>query len=386
MATDMQKFINQTVVVSLRAGDTTAATVVDKNTSRILVEMEDGRVGVIPKKEASGEGVDSSGIEEGDAVKATVIDPENEQGLVVLSFRRASQDVAWAELGGLQEEERNIKVKIYEANKGGLMAKYKGIRAFLPVSQLMPVNYPRVDGAEAGEILTKLQSFVGKEFVVRVMNASREEGKVILSEKLAHQDQIKETLANLSVGDRVQGQVSGIVKFGIFVTFGGVEGLVHLSEIDWGHVSDPGKRFSLGDKVEVLVIGIDGEKLSFSVKQLSDDPWLETVKAYESGQEVSGKVVRWNDNGVFIEITSDVQGLFDIAQFGVTEGSKLGDIIRGGQELSGTVKNINTDSHRLELELSDPGSLGIGAAAPAKEEKKEEKAEEAEEESEEKGE
>ncbi len=348
----MQAIITNTVVASFRPGDSIKAIVIDRTPSRILVEIEDGRVGIIPKKEASGEGVDSSGIELGDEVAATVIDPENEQGMAVLSFRRASQDVAWAELGSLQEEKRNIKIKIFEANKGGLMAKYKGIKAFLPVSQLMPVNYPRVDGAEAGEILTKLQGFIGKEFVVQVMNSSREEGKVILSEKLAHADQIKETLANLTVGDQVQGVVSGIVKFGIFVTFGGVEGLVHLSEIDWGHVSDPGKRYSAGDKVEVLVIGVDGEKLSFSVKQLSEDPWVEQVKAYEIGQIVGGKVVRWNDNGVFVEVTPDIQGLFSIDQFGVTSGSELGDIVKDNRELEGEITSVNKDSHRLELKKS----------------------------------
>jgi len=351
MSTDMQKIIANTEVESLRIGDSVKAIVYDVATSRILVEMQDGKVGIIPKKEASGEGVDTSDIEVGAEVQATVIDPENEQGMIVLSFRRASQDVAWAEINTILEEERNIKVKIFEANKGGLMAKYKGIKAFLPVSQLMPVNYPRVDGAESGEILTKLQAFIGKDFLVQVMNASREEGKVILSEKKAYKSQIKDTLANLQVGEKVEGQVSGVVKFGIFVTFGGVEGLVHLSEIDWGHVSDPSKKFSLGDKVEVLVIGVEGEKLSFSIKQLSEDPWVEQVKAFEPGQIVSGKVVRWNDNGVFIEVNQDVQGLFPIKEFGVEDGSALGDVVKDKKEMEGTIVSINTDSHRLELKL-----------------------------------
>ncbi|HEY5714466.1 MAG TPA: S1 RNA-binding domain-containing protein [Candidatus Gracilibacteria bacterium] len=354
--------VKNTTISSFRIGDSIKAKVVDKTASRILVELPEGQVGIITKKEASGDGVTTEDIEVGAEVQATIIEPENDQGLIVLSFRRASQDTAWAELGAMVEDERNLKIKIYEANKGGLMAKYKGIKAFLPVSQLMPVNYPRVDGAESGEILTKLQSFAGKDFIVRVITADREAGKVILSEKLANEGQIKETLANLSVGDRVQGVVSGIVKFGIFVTFGGVEGLVHLSEIDWGHVSNPSKNYSIGDKLEVLVIGIDGEKLSFSIKQLGEDPWLDKVSKYDNGEEVSGKVARWNDTGVFIEVTSDIQGLFSIDQFGVKEGSKLGELVNNSTTLTGSVVSVNTDSHRLELKLSDADMKKMNAS------------------------
>lgn len=348
-----QNYINQTQVDEYRYGQSIKAIVLDRNPSRILVELADGLTGIITKKEATGDGVDTSDIEVGSEVQATVIEPETEHGLVALSFRRASQDQAWAELNTILEETRNIKVKIYEANKGGLMAKYKGIRAFIPVSQLMPNNYPRVDGADSSMILGKLQSFTGKEFVVRVITVDRESGKVIMSEKQAYEEKIKETLGSINVGDRVEGTVSGIVKFGIFVTFGGVEGLVHLSELDWGHVSNPGALFEIDQKVEVLIIGKERDKLSFSIKQLSSDPWMDKVKGFMEGEQISGPVTRWNDNGVFIEAAPDVQAFISISQFDAENAAELSEKVKEGQEIKGMIKLINQESHRLELTMLD---------------------------------
>jgi len=348
MTNIMEKLLTKSDdIVLYRAGDTVKGTVIDTNSSRILLDLPGGTTGIITKKEATGFGVTTDDVEVGSTVEALVINPENEQGLVAMSLRRASQENVWAELNLSLDEERIIKVKITEANKGGLIATYKGIRAFLPVSQLTPLNYPRVDGAEAGAILQKLQEHIGKEFAVRAINVDREAGKLIVSEKAAHSESKKETLKNLNEGDVIQGTVSGVVKFGIFVTFGGVEGLVHLSELDWGHVSNPAKIYSLGDKVEVLVMGIDGEKLALSIKRLSDDPWKKKVAEFEEGQEVSGKIVRWNSAGVFIEIKPEVMGCFSLDQFGVENHSDLE--IKDGEEMKGIVEKVNFDSHRIDL-------------------------------------
>lgn len=336
-------------VVAYKAGEKVKGTVVDADDFRVLLELPGGVTGIITRREINFE-VDGAEFAPGAQVEALIINEEDDNGLVVLSLRQISHELVWSELGSFVQDERIVKVRIEEANKGGLMASYKGIKAFLPVSQLTPLNYPRVDGADSSVILNKLQSHVGKDFAVRVINVDREAGKVIISEKAAHQDSAKETLQDLNVGEEVTGEVSGIVKFGIFVTFGGVEGLVHLSELDWGHVSDPSKMFSLGNKVKVKVIGIDGEKLSLSVKQLTNDPWLDFVKNYKEGDTVEGKVTRWNTQGVFIEITSDVQGFFPLEQFDTTDHTTLK--IKEGEVKAGKITAINTDSHRLELALA----------------------------------
>lgn len=327
------------------AGETAKGTVVDANDSRILLELDGGLMGIITKKERLSASEES--YSPGSQIEAVVMNPENSQGLVVLSLRKASQDMIWAELNTLLEEERILKVRIVEANKGGLMGDYKGLRCFLPVSQLMPVNYPRVDGAEAGLILKKLQAFIGQDFAVRVINVNRENEKIIISEKAAHQEKMEDTLRTLQVGDIVKGTVSGVLKYGIFVTFGGVEGLVHLSELDWGHVSTPSKLYKLDDKVEVMVIGIDGGKLSFSIKRLTEDSWKEKVSDYQPGSKISGKLLRWNNQGVFIDIAEDVQGMFELSEFGVEKYEDLK--LKEGDTIEGEILNINYDSHRLEL-------------------------------------
>ncbi len=334
-----------------KIGQKAKGLVIEKNDSRILIDLPGGVTGIITRKEIGGVESDSDSIVVDSELEATIIDSENELGLIVCSLRRASQDMVWAELGTLTEEERSVKVKIEEANKGGLMARYRGVKAFLPVSQLMPLNYPRVDGANGAAILEKLRAHIGKEFVVRVLAVNRLEGKVILSEKAANQDRAQETLKTLQVGDIAKGEVSGIVKFGIFVTFGGVEGLVHLSELDWGLVSNPSQKYKLGDKVEVVVIGVDGEKLSLSVKRLSEDPWLDKAQRYEVGQKIKGKVLRWNVRGIFVEIEKDVQGTFELSEFGIENSSEM--ILKVGDEIPGEIIKIDTNSHRIELKNKD---------------------------------
>lgn len=331
-------------------GTTVPGIVIDSSPSRILVQLPGGVTGIVTKKEATGFGVTTDDYEVGTPIEAMVIQSENEQGLVMLSLRRASQEMVWAELHECFEESRIIKVKVTDANKGGLMTLYKGLKAFLPVSQLTPLNYPRVDGADAGEILRRLQSHAGSEMAVRVINADRERGKLIVSEKEAVRERQDETLKSVKAGDIVTGQVCGIVKFGIFVTFGGAEGLVHLSELDWGHVSDPGKNFELGQKVEVLVLGVEGKKLSFSIKRLTDDPWKDQVKAFTIGQTIAGKVIRWNSNGIFIAISDNVNGLFPLEDYNVENHSDLK--VREGETRTGEIVEIDYNSHRLVLKES----------------------------------
>jgi len=333
-------------LLNLRAGTPVLGKVIFVNPAWILLELPNGASGIILKKELDSS-VTFSEIEKGTEIEATIIDPEDERGLVVLSMKRASQDSVWAELNKFLDEKRSFKVKIFEANKGGLMARYKGMKAFLPVSQLMPMNYPRVDGANSNMILSKLQEHIGKEFVVCVINVNRENDKIIISEKAANEEAAQKTLQNLREGDRVKGEISGIMKFGIFITFGGVEGLVHLSELDWGLVTDPSKKYKIGEKIEATVLSIDGEKLSLSIKRLTEDPWLEKVKNFAVGQKISGKISRWNSRGVFIEIAPDVQGNFDLTEFGVESANDLN--LQAGDEISGEITEIDFPAHKIIL-------------------------------------
>ncbi|MDD3861860.1 MAG: S1 RNA-binding domain-containing protein, partial [Candidatus Gracilibacteria bacterium] len=248
--------------------------------NKVLVDLGGGYTGVISGHEAHDSFGTLKSLQEGDSVTSFVLEEENEDGLVVLSLRKASQKKTWNKFVTAFETGESITVTPSEANKGGLLLNVDGIKGFIPVSQLAPLHYPRVDGADSNQILVRLTKLVGVPLIVKVINLDRDGGKLIFSEKAAEHEKRGEALDKLDVGEKVKGRISGIVKFGIFVTFEGLEGLVHISEIAWGHVKDPHDYGRLGDEVDVLIIGKEGDKISLSMKRLVPDPWIEGSKKY----------------------------------------------------------------------------------------------------------
>ncbi len=275
----------------------------------IIVDLGGVQTGIITGREMKDSLGTTDELHIGDLVSACVLEAENEEGLVVLSLRRASQDKTWDKFIKAYESNQSLKVRPKEANKGGLLLEVDGIKGFIPVSQLAPLHYPRVNGADSVKILARLQELIGEEFTVKIINVDKENGKLILSERAAFERERFDTLANLKVGDSVQGTVSGIVKFGIFVAFDGLEGLVHISEIAWGHVSDAHDFARLGNKVEVKIIGIEGDKISLSMKQLTPDPWEEIEKKYKVGTLIETKIARLAQFGAFVQLEEDITGL-----------------------------------------------------------------------------
>ncbi|MFH1012139.1 MAG: S1 RNA-binding domain-containing protein, partial [Candidatus Peregrinibacteria bacterium] len=203
--------------------------VVSIRKNKLVVDLNGISVGMASGKDTQDSQGTMRDLSEGDIVKAVVIQDEDENGMVVLSLRKASQATAWDRFEKSFREGEVIEVTINEANKGGLLLDVDGIKGFIPVSQLAPMHYPRVEGADSGQILSRLQKLVSMKLNVKVINIDRATGKMILSEKAAMQADTQGALKNLTVGDRVKGKVSGVVKFGIFVTFDGLEGLVHIS-------------------------------------------------------------------------------------------------------------------------------------------------------------
>jgi len=192
-----------------------------------------------------------------------------ERGLLILSLKRANQIKSLTNLSKYRNSEEVITVRPTEANKGWLLVDIDGLKWFIPVSQLTPLNYPRVEGADPAKILEHLQGLVGKDFKVKVINVDEAGKKIIFSEKAAISENRDKALGNLKVGDVVEGTVSGILTYGLFITFDGLEGLVHVSEIDWGHVNNPSKFAKVGQKIKVKVIGLDNDKISLSVKTIT---------------------------------------------------------------------------------------------------------------------
>lgn len=362
---------NSPAFVLPEPGKIVEGTVAFISKKHIIVDLGGVLTGLISGREMKDSMNTTEELHIGDHVSACVLEAENEDGLVVLSLRRASQDKTWDKFVKAYESNQSLKVRPKEANKGGLLLEVDGIKGFIPVSQLAPLHYPRVNGADSAKILSRLQELISQEFTVKIISIDKENGKLILSERAAFERERFDTLATLKPGSVVTGTVSGIVKFGIFVAFDGLEGLVHISEIAWGHVSDAHDFARLGDKVEVKIIGIEGDKISLSMKQLTPDPWAEIEKKYKVGTMIKTKISRLAQFGAFVQLEEDITGLIHNSEIpgNPDDAAKALEV---GQAVEARVIEINKDEKRVGLSLLAEGE------APAEKKEKKAKKEEAE--------
>ncbi|TSC57619.1 MAG: RNA binding S1 protein [Candidatus Peregrinibacteria bacterium Greene0416_19] len=338
-------------VLRVQPGELVEGSVVFRGKNKLLLDIGGVATGIVSGRELRDSFNTFKELRLGDKVTALVLEEENNEGMIVMSLRMASQQKAWDRFHRLVETDGTMKFTAQEANKGGLLANIDGIRTFLPVSQLAPVNYPRVNNADASEIISRLQKFVGHTFTVKIITMDEEAGKVVVSEREAMAEERAKALEHLKPGDVKDGMVSGIVKFGLFVAFDGLEGLVHISEIAWGHVKNPAEYAEAGDKVTVKVIGIDGEKLSLSIKQLTKDPWEEIAERYPVGKRVTGTVVRFADYGAFLKLEKDINGLVHLSELAHHKVTDPSEVLTIGQKVDAQVINIDVDERRIGLSV-----------------------------------
>lgn len=259
----------------------------------------------------------------GDAITAKVIDGENEDGYIELSLKEARQAVVWKEADDAIKNKEMFEVAVKDANKGGLIMEWKGIVGFLPASQLKPEHYPRIDDGDKDKIMGELKNLVGQKLSVSIISADSKEGKLIFSEKNQNQKERQEIIEKYKVGDTVAGAVTGIVDFGVFVRLEeGLEGLVHISEIDWALVENPRTRFKVGEKIQVKVIEIKDGKISLSVKALKENPWKHAEGKYKKGDSVTGVVIKYNKYGALVSIEEGISGLVHVSEFGSDDALK----------------------------------------------------------------
>ena len=272
-------------------------------------------------------------IKIGDTISVKVVSPENEDGFVELSLREAAKELAWQTVRDKKEKNEEFEVKIAKVNKGGLMTEVSGIPAFLPTSQLSPENYPRVPEGDKSKILRKLQSFIGQEIKVKVLDFDEKTGQVILTEESKGSEQVQNAVSSVKVGDTVEGKISGIVNFGAFLKFkiedgSEIEGLVHISELDWQLIDNPSQVVEVGQDVKAQVIEITQGRVSLSIKNLKKDPWQNLD--YKTDDVVKGLVTRFNPFGAFVQIIDEkikdeeakIQGLIHVSEFGSEEKMK----------------------------------------------------------------
>jgi len=255
----------------------------------------------------------------GDTITGKIIELENENGYIELSLREAKQVLAWSEANEAIKNKTVLEVIVKDANKGGLMVEWQGILGFLPASQLTQENYPRIEDGDKDKIIEELRKFIGQKMNVAILTADSKEGKLIFTEVI---DGTGSTVSErsvpdkYSVGDIFDCVITGIVDFGVFLKLeDGVEGLAHISELDWSLVDNPRALYKVGDKVKAKIIDIQDGKISFSIKALREDPWQEASKKYNKDDRVNGVVIKYNKFGALVAIEEGVAGLVHVSEF-----------------------------------------------------------------------
>jgi small subunit ribosomal protein S1 len=308
--------------------------------------------GIIRGKEMYNESDEFANLKTGDEAEATVLDTENEQGMLELSFRYAGHQRAWAALGGYKTENKTVSAKILDANKGGLLISVNSVAGFLPVSQLSPEYYPRIQGGDKNKILEKLKAYVGSEFKVKILDAEAESEKLIVSEKSAWEEDQKEVLNKYKEGDLVEGKITAVTDFGVFVEFGeSLEGLIHISELAWQRIDDPRELFDVGDEIKAEIIKVDGSKIFLSSKRLKEDPWKNITDRYKVGETVEGTVIKSTPFGLFVELDKDIHGLAHISELSDKTIVNLEEFCKPGEKKAFKIVSIEPNEHRLGLSL-----------------------------------
>jgi len=342
-------------------GDVLEGVVIDITSNSLLLDLGALGTGIVLGKEIK-DGLAVGKVKKGDKVGATLIDLENEDGYIELSIREASYERAWDDLESKRDAMGAVMTKVLDANKGGLMVEVNGITGFVPVSQLSSEHYPRVEDGDKNKILELLKKLVGKEMLVRILDADRETEKLIVSERAASSEKEKEVISQLQAGDVIEGEVSGVVDFGAFIKFlppakmtsdresDKLEGLVHISELAWQLIDDPRTIVKTGDKVKAKIIGIDDTRISLSMKALAKDPWSEIAEKYKVGDIVSGKIDKINPFGAFVYLDKDIHGLAHVSEFQeVYPGKKMDEILRAGEAYDWKILSIEPKDHRMGL-------------------------------------
>lgn len=345
----MDELLASEDVKQLKTGDVVEGVITSVKKHEIWVDLGANGVGVVLRREI-GHGQE---LVEGESVVTSVVDPELEEGYALLSMKRAAKDRGWDELQRLFDSQEILEVTAYDANRGGLLVELEGIRGFLPVSQLAAGHYPRVSGADKDEILQKLNSLISKPIRVRILDVSRKDNKLIFSEKEAVKDDMQAHFAQLKVGDEVEGVVTGVIDFGAFVNVQGIEGLIHISEISWERVEDPRDYVKNGQSIKAKIIAIDKDRLSLSLKQMSEDPWLNEVKAFKKGDVVEGKVTRITPFGAFVQLSPAVEALVHVSEMSSDEGADPEKIFRLNEKKQFKVIDVDTDARKIALSLKD---------------------------------
>ena len=360
-------------IKSFKHGDVVEGTVVRIDKDEILVDIGAKSEGVVSNRELYGRNAESQpALAIGDTVLVYVLQPESQEGHVVLSLRRAGLERKWRSMQEQFESGVIIEAPVIDHNKGGLIVDC-GIRGFVPISQI--VDFPRRPQNDqprdaAQEIAEKLQPFVGRKLRLKILEVNRKANRLILSEKVAlyeeRREKRDELFSSLQVGQKVTGTVRSIAPFGVFVDLGGIDGLVHKSELSWNKVNNPESGYQVGDEVEAEVIDINHERgrISLSIRRLQPDPWHSTVADFKVGDVIDGTVTKLVNFGAFVRVRDGLEGLIHISELSHQRVAHPGDVVHEGQTLKLKIISLDSERHRLGLSLKQAEEAPARPAAP----------------------
>ena len=333
-------------------GDVVEGDVIGIEKSCVYINLNPYGTGIIFGKEFINARDIIKKINIGDKVAAKVVDAGNKEGYIELSLKEARQALIWDEAEAAIKNKTVLELPVAEANKGGLIITWQGIKGFLPASQLKTEHYPRINDGDKDKILDELKKLVGQKISVAIITALPKEGKLIFSEKNIEKKGKQKMVSKYKVGDVCEGEITGIVDFGIFVKIeDGLEGLVHISEVDWTLVENPRAFYRVGEKVNVKVIEVKDGKISLSIKALKENPWVEAEKKYKKGDEVNGVIIKFNKHGALASIEEGISGLVHISEFG--SESKMKEKLELGKSYTFKILLFEVKNQKMGLSFVD---------------------------------
>lgn len=333
------------VIVAPRIGEQLKGNILFKKHTQVFVDLGVLGTGIIYGQAFYDAQHILKNTKQGEEILVQIIDLENEDGYIELSLKEASKELIWQNFKKKKEKGEILRVKINKANRGGLLTTIDGIAAFLPVSQLSFGHYPRVDDSDKNKIFSELQKFVNQEIEVKIIDIDAQNNKLILSEKEVGDEELEKLLKTLKIGDTIEGVVGRITDFGVFIRFAPatvleqeIEGLIHISELDWNVIDNPQDIAKVGDKIKAKIIDVSNGRVSLSLKALKPDPWQELSKKYKKGDLVQGIVYKHTPYGAFVKVDKYVYGL-----------CPLNEKLILGKEYQFQIDSLNASEHRFNL-------------------------------------
>ncbi|MBI2057879.1 MAG: S1 RNA-binding domain-containing protein [Candidatus Yanofskybacteria bacterium] len=331
-----------------KKGDVLSGEVISSGKGSILIDLGSLGTGIIYPSEFYDNPDLHRSLKKGDLISVVLLELENEEGYRELSLKQAQLTTAWDDIKEKKDKGEVIQTQILNINKGGLIVTVNGIQGFLPLSQLNPEHYPKIEGGDTTKIVQALQKFRGQTFTVKILDFSEAEGKLIVSEKAILTDKLKEEIAKFKVGDVVEGTVTDITDFGGFIKITeSIEGLIHISEIDWKIVENPRDYMTTGEKISAKIVNIDNGRISLSLKALREDPWEKIEESLKVGQTVEGEIAKITNYGLLIKVNDQIMGLVPANEL----NNKKDWSPKTGEKISVAIVSIEPKEHKMLLTI-----------------------------------